>query len=236
MGRCGRCRQNDGSNPSDVFALILNLNDCVCMNERIFATDSNNDKETANTIRLSEAVIAKKDQMEMQRNDLFQVLKLLHLNKDSCLHDKLEKITASPMEPHVYSNMFNPCRRACMICSNSLSDFILPVKKSGVQSFLCQVFIQSSSESINGNYILNKLQKFPNVGIDVCGRPKSPNAPDTRYLHSTMLQLIAAELIILNCSAEQPKATFALGIAGTMPTHTLDSNWTHVSLLENTQA
>ena len=50
-----------------------------------------------------------------------------------------------------------------------------------------------------------------------------------------MLQLIAAELIILNFSAEQPKATFALGITGAMHTCTLDSNWTHVSLLENAQ-
>ena len=232
MGRCGRCRQNDGSNPTDAFVLILNLIDYVYMNERIFAPVSNNDKETPNAVRLSEAVITKKDQMEMQRHDLIQVLKLLYLNKDSCLHEKLEKITGSPMEPSISRNIFNPCRRACMICSNSLSDFILPVNKSGIQSFLCQVFIQSASESMNGNLILNKLKNFPNVGIDIYGRPKSPNAPETRYLHSTILQLIAAELIILNCSTEQPKATFALGITGAVPTYTLDTNWSHVSLIE----
>ena len=160
------------------------------------------------------------------------MLKSLRLSKDSCLHEKLEKIAGSPIEPSVSRNAFNPCRRACMMCSNCLSDFILPVNKSGIQSFLCQVFIQSSSESINGNLILNKLKNFPNVGIDTHGRPKSPNAPETRHLHSTILQLIAAELIILNCSAEQPKATFALGITGAVPTHTLDTNWSHVSLIE----
>lgn len=50
MGRCGRCRQNDGSNPSDVFASILNLNDRVCMNKRIFSPESNDDKETPNAV------------------------------------------------------------------------------------------------------------------------------------------------------------------------------------------
>lgn len=38
--------------------------------------------------------------MEMQRHDLIQVLKLLHLNKDLCLHEKLEKIAQN--DAHVF--------------------------------------------------------------------------------------------------------------------------------------
>ena len=232
MGRCGRCRQNDGSNPSDLFILILNLNDYIYMNERIFSKDSKPDDETPNTIKLSEAVITKEEQMEAQRNDLLHVLKFLMLNKNTCLHEQLELITASPMEPYTSRYKCNPCGGACPVCINSFSNYIVPVKKSGIQSFLCEVFIKSSSENIDGNVILNKLQNFPNVGVDIYGRPKSQHAPDRKYLHSTILQLIAAELIILNCSIEQPTATMSLGITGTTPSYTLDANWENITLIE----
>ena len=87
------------------------------------------------------------------------------------------------------------------------------------------MFIESSAETVDGHYVLNQLQKFLDVDKDICGRPKSTNAPEKKYLHSTILQLMSAELIVLNCSVENPKATFSLGITGKTPSHMIESKW-----------
>ena len=82
MGRCGRNRHSDGSNPTDDFVLIIKLNDHVHMNERIVAEDESSDKESANTIKSCEAVTSKREQMKIQRQELLNVLQLFMLNKD----------------------------------------------------------------------------------------------------------------------------------------------------------
>ena len=144
---------------------------------------------------------------------------------------QLEKLTASPIESSNSNNISGKCGSACPICSNQLSDFTLPVKRKGIESFLCDVFIASSSETIDGNSIVKKLQKFPNAGIVIYGRPKSPLSPDAKFLQIAVLQLIAAELIMLNASSENPKPTFSLGITGTAPSYMLDNKWENIPLI-----
>ena len=132
----------------------------------------------SNVVKLCESVIKKEDQQMLQRKELLDALKILVLNHNACIHDELEKLTASPMEPENLNECANRCKNACPTCTNHMTDFALPIRKNSIKSFLCDVFIVSSSETIDGNFILKKLQTFPNVGIDVCGRKKSPQPPE----------------------------------------------------------
>ena len=38
MGRCGRTRNDDGTNPTDIFFLFLSLQDFIYLNERLYDT------------------------------------------------------------------------------------------------------------------------------------------------------------------------------------------------------
>lgn len=170
--------------------------------------------------------------MESQRKDLLSALQLLVFNKGSCFHRHLEEHTSSPMESSLVESDNNLCHNACPIYSGLICDSILPAKKKEMQSFLVDAFINSNIESIGGEKIIVKLQKFPNVGIEICGRPKSPKPPEKKYLHSTILQLIASELITLNASSDHKSTTFALGITDAIPSHLIDSKWTNIKLID----
>ena len=58
--------------------------------------------------------------------------------------------------------------------------------------------------------MLKQLKEFPNVGHVIYNRPKSGNPPETRYLESTILQLIASDILGLEVNNDDGKGRLVL--------------------------
>ena len=51
--------------------------------------------------------------------------------------------------------------------------------------------------------VFKKLKEFPNVGKSIYNRPRSNAAPESRYLQSTLFQLIAAGILNLDVGEDE---------------------------------
>ena len=203
MGRCGRTRSNDGSNPSDDLYLFISLNDFVYLNERLYnSTDNNNRNHNGRVIDYDA-------QIQLQRKNLLNVLSFVYLN-NNCWHMILERESGSPLEPP--SAHPRKCTRACPACLSMLKDYILPVNRLGLSKFLANTFINISGEDLSPSNIVKLLRDFPSVGQVIYKRPRTKTAPDNKFLQSTILQLLSSGMIELKISEAEPKAICCLSI------------------------
>ena len=240
MGRCGRNR-NASSHPTpvDKFVIIANLDDFVHVHERMCnSEDSNTDENNTSTLvmckRLRDEIISDDDLKQHQSKELHQVLKLFALHSSNCMHDVLESCVSSPMEPLSNINLDDKCGNACLCCKSSIRDMVLPVIKKGVQDFLVQTFISSNRTGpIHSKDIISSLQKFPDVGKAIYGRKKSNKPPDAKYVHMTILQLIASGMVTLCYDKSSSKATFSLGMCDSVqPMYVNDNAWNGINLMD----
>ena len=217
MGRCGRSRLNDGANPSDDFYLFLSLTDFIYLNERLYQ-DADDDTRNKST-----RIMDYDTQLQLQRNKLLEVLRLIYLS-NTCWHISLEKQSGSPLEPP--SSQVISCKGACPNCLKMTKEYIMPVNRLGLSKFLAHTFINTSGSDLSASNLVKLLQDFPGVGQIVYRRPRSITAPDSKYLQSTILQLIASGMVELKLSIESPKAICGLSINAidSSPTY-LDSNY-----------
>lgn len=231
MGRCGRERH--GQDGGDKYVLVVNLNDCIYLVERIHTKEQKLEKENKAHAKLCKMIISEQDRIKLEKDNLLKVLQLLVLNKNKFIHYEIECSVSSPMEPEMEVDKNNSCDTACLKCNGSISKVILPLVKKGVQDFLIHTFITSpTSGGIKANDLISKLKTYPHVGKEAYGRKKSKLAPDTKFLQMTMLQLIASELIVIVGSSEEPSATFALGMnSDRTPRCLMGSAWTMFNLI-----
>ena len=224
MGRCGRNRSNDGTDPSDNFYLFLSLQDFVYLNERLYNPTDNNTRQH------NGRVIDYGSQIQLQRKNLIKVLSFVYLN-NNCWHMTLEQNSGSPLEPP--SSQHRQCGRACPTCLAKLKEYILPVSRLGLSKFLANTFINISGEDLSPSNIVKLLHDFPSVGQVIYNRPRSTTAPDNKYLQSTILQLLASGMIELKISEEIPKAICCLSICehDSSPTYLHANYWTDFTLI-----
>ena len=217
MGRCGRNRSNDGTDPTDEFYLFLSLQDFVYLNERLYV-ENENDIKTHNG-----RVINYEDQINLQRKNLIKILSFVYLNT-SCWHMVLERESGCPLQPPALQE--DPCKSACPCCLRKIKEYILPVSRLGLSKFLAQTFINTSGVDLSPANLVKLLHDFPSVGQVVYYRPRSNTAPDNKFLQSTILQLLASGLIELKISDDAPKAICCLSIReiDSSPTY-LDENY-----------
>ena len=79
---------------------------------------------------------------------------------------------------------------------------------------------------------MKNLKDYPDVGQTIYGRQKSKKAPDTRYLHMTVLQFIASGLVVLHIDESTSKAVFTLGMYDTVhPMYVNESVWEGIQLV-----
>jgi len=217
MGRCGRGRVDDGMNPSDEFILIFNLYDYMYMLERIYSKEINDESTNKKEERFCNKVISEKDKKKQQQEDLLDLLKVL-TSFETCYHYEIENVGANPMLSEERFNSSDACGNACPICKKQLSNFMLPIKKEGVQNFLIHTFISSPpTTGITAKDMLTRLKTYEDVGKVVYGRPHSNKPPDAKYLHWTILQLIASSMAIIKISEDDSKGIFQLGMQTNSP-------------------
>ena len=224
MGRCGRNRINDGTNPSDEFYLFVSLRDFIYLNERLY---DNNDQESRS---FNARVIDYETQRQLQRKNLLKVIHFIYLN-NTCWHEILENESGTPLEPP--SSVRTSCDRACPYCLNNTKEYIMAVNRLGLSKFLAHTFINTSGANLSPTNLVKMLHDYPDVGKIIYLRPRSKTAPDNRYLQATILQLIASGMIELKISDDAPIAICSLSIneSDSSPTY-LDANyWKDFALL-----
>lgn len=221
MGRCGCGRGNDPNNstdkssPADAFELSLCLNNFVHMMERICAKD---DKEETNkaSIQKRGRIITMENVLKLQKDNLLKLLCLLFTDVSTCIHCKIESQLSSPMEP-TNSALPSKCGNACPNYVGTTSTCVLPIRCKGMVTFLISAFILSPEPDIASKILLKKLKKFPNIGQTIYGRKRFSKPPQTKFLESTMLQLIATNLISIQISTDKPTITFRMGLTSATP-------------------
>ena len=224
MGRCGRNRINDGTNPTDNYYLFLSLRDFIYLNERLY--ESNDDESINNNAR----VINYEAQRQLQRNNLLKVLHVIYLNR-TCWHQLLENESGSPLEPP--SSQPTSCKGACPFCLSMIKEYVMPVNRLGLSKFLAHTFINTSGADLSPLNLVKLLQDFPDVGQVIYVRPRANTAPENKYLQSTVLQLIASGMIELKLSDNAPNAICCLSIreVDSSPTYLDSRYWTDFLLV-----
>ena len=224
MGRCGRNRVNDGTNPTDNFYLFLSLRDFTCLNERLH--NSNNDESRNDNSR----VIEFEEQRQLQRNNLLEVTNIICLN-NTCWHQLLENESGSPLQPP--SSMTNSCKVACPFCLGIMKDHVMPVNRIGLSKFLAHTFITACAPDLSPLNLVKLSHDFPDVGQITCVRPRANTPPENNYLQSTALQLIASGMIELKTLDDKPNAICSLSMkeVDSSPTCLDSSYWTDFLLV-----
>lgn len=85
------------------------------------------------------------------------------------------------------------------------------------------------------SYVLKQLKQFNDVGRVVYNRPKSVAAPETRYLESTILQLIASGILGMEVNEDDGKARLVITFRSddSMPCYMIDEYWSMVDTVED---
>ena len=233
MGRCGRGRQNDGANPTDNFHIAFNINDFMHMHERIHKKIdiSAAPVEDKKCIKMCNAIINDDELIRIQVDNLMELTRLMVGNNGICWHAYLERKTASPMTPDSELNECADCAIACPICRGDIHQSVLPLVKDGCQDFLVDLFITDPAPDMTISALIKRLQTFPNVGSSIYGRVRSAKAPETKFLHVTILQFISFGFINMRYDNDSNKTAFVLGMTDKSPSYLIDANWRNISVI-----
>lgn len=158
-----------------------------------------------NELSLLETVISLEGQRQMQMNNLLSVLKLFFCTNSRCWHNHLEQESIL-LEEDVGTdpNEMQICGDACGYCRDSMKDYILPVSRTGLVSFILYSFVHNPCSRTTPVELADKLFTFPEVGKVVYNRRVS-SPPSRHYTHATILQLIASKILKLQVVFEEDK-------------------------------
>ena len=125
------------------------------------------------------------------------------------------------------------CGGACPHCLNIRKQYIMKVRKDGLKSFLLSTFLGTNSNGKYPSYVLNELKQYSRVGQVVYNRPKSIAPPDSRYLESTILQLLASGILSLKVNNDDGKGRLVLNfrMEDSMPCYMIDDYWNDMDVV-----
>ena len=109
-------------------------------------------------------LLTTQQEINIQRDNLLQLLKMIVL-KGGCLHEQIESILGNPGEapPTCVRN----CIHSCPIFLGTIDEYIMPVSRKGLCTFLADVFINNISISLTLALLEDNLKKYTDVGTIV---------------------------------------------------------------------
>ena len=128
---------------------------------------------------------------QLLRDNLQEVLELLMLDTDECLHRKLEMKAANPFLPPDTGIL--PCGNACSACNGK--SIVRKINKTGVMQMLCLTFVgsQRPDKVVLWPELPNIMANYKDANYMFFAiKAKSPNVPDVKVV---VLQLLAAKII-----------------------------------------
>lgn len=111
------------------------------------------------------------------------------------------------------------CVSSCPVCLDIIDKHIMPISRQGVCTFLGDVFINNTPESLPPTVLEDKLKNYADIGTMVHCRPRSSKAHWSKYLPITVLQLAASERILLNFDASTRECSCRLVVVDAMPVY-----------------
>lgn len=150
------------------------------------------------------------------------------LNKD-CWHKMMDDKIGNSLEPPAID--LTSCGDACSFCCDALSKYIMPISRPGLSLFLADVFINNSGGDLTPSLIVKKLTQYKNVGTSFYGRPRSTNPHSPKFVHTTILQLIASEMGILAFDEVTNDPRCLLGMIDAKPAYLDDGYWKNIYLV-----
>ena len=87
----------------------------------------------------------------------------------------------------------NNCVKECPACTKSYLTYIKPISRIRLTRFIVHTFILTQS---GPSILIHKLSKFKDVGIVVYKR-RVGTSPTTQILTSTVMQLIASQILLV---------------------------------------
>ena len=78
-----------------------------------------------------------------------------------------------------------------------MSKHVMPVMVCGLSRFHADTFVNNASGPLSPYMLIKKLAQYPEVGRVIFNRPRSPKAPEGKFVGVTVLQLIASVSIEL---------------------------------------
>ena len=135
-----------------------------------------------------------KEEIMMQRDNLLQLLKMIVL-KGGCLHVQIDSLLRNPRKSPLTCT--RDCHTSCLVCLDIIDDYIMPISRKGLCTFLADVFINNTLASLIPAVLEDKLKKFTDVGTIVYYCPMINKAPPSKYVIVTVLQLIVSGICCL---------------------------------------
>lgn len=214
MGRCGRQRI-DETNGGDNFNMILTMEDYVYLNQRIYLPKPS---LPSNVLR----VVSADNEIKIQRSNLLELLQMIVL-KGNCWHQAIENFIGNPIEPP--ANKLTACGNACPFCCDVISEYVMPIIRSGLSQFLADVFINNTGSVLSPVILVKKLMEYKDVGTVVYARPRSNKPPAYKFVSVTVLQLIASSIIELEFQEASNDAKCSLGMIAESPAYLHNDYW-----------
>ena len=145
-----------------------------------------------------------------------------------CWHCYLEYNSGNPYQLNTYRSV--PCMNLCPHCDGTTKKMIKNVSKNGLSRFL-STLINVDTTELTPVKVAKRLFEYPNVGKVVYNRITSTKAESISITQLTILQLLAADILILDIKeATRPIVKCKLNIdvhTGT-PTYLMNEYWTYI--------
>ena len=98
--------------------------------------------------------------------------------------------------------------------------------------FLADVFIINPGTDLSPTLVIQKLTKYHNVGTTVYCRPRSTKPPSPKFLQTTILQLIASNIVTLSFDEVTNDPRCSLTMIDAKPAYLDDSYWVDMYLAD----
>ena len=222
MGRCGR---DPYSSYPNTYTIVFHLHDYVYLIERLYKVENDCENNKTRDTNDKQRFITVEEERKYYIDNLNKLCRMLFCNY-GCWHACLESISSNPFTKSNQRLVIPPCINHCPYCMKSLSKFIKPVSKSGLQSFLVSTQMSNHNESYTPTMLVKKLIDYPLVGRVIYGRQSATKIEKSSDASVTILQLLCCEILHLYVKEDKnPQSVCILSRTGPQPHYLLDNYW-----------
>lgn len=219
MGRCGR---SNNINRSNTFSLCFHLNDYVYLIERLYITNEQPTQSHNNIL-----TVEKERQYYIE--NLNKMCRMVFC-EFGCWHACLEFVSSNPFQFEYERDPITPCGSQCPFCDKSRNQYIKPINKQGMQSFLASTLMSNHDDAYTPSTLVKKLLDYPLVGRVIYGRQSAVKAEKSSDAAISILQLLACNIIHLHVTESQkPKAYCILSRTNHEPHYLIPEYWKNIN-------
>ena len=97
------------------------------------------------------------------------------------------------------------CQNKCPYCNEKWKEYIVPVRMDGLIAWISSTFVSNYIHDRTPSNLVESIKKFENVGKFIYNRPRTNSCVDTKFVQSTILQLISSGIFELDININNPE-------------------------------